>query len=47
MTNKKDGKVASTGKVVVASDGKTRTVTIDFTDPKGAKVTSTAVYDKS
>jgi hypothetical protein len=47
MTNKKDGKVAATGKVVVSADGKTRTVTINFTDAKGAKVTSTAVYDKS
>jgi hypothetical protein len=47
MTNKKDGKVAATGKVVVSADGKTRTVTIDSTDAKGAKMTSTAAYDKS
>jgi hypothetical protein len=47
MTNKKDGKVASTGKIVVSADGKTRTVTINFTNAKGAKVSSTAVYDKS
>jgi hypothetical protein len=47
LTNKKDGKVTSTGKVVVSADGKTRTVTINFTDAKGAKMTSTAVYDKS
>jgi hypothetical protein len=47
MTNKKDGKAAATGKVVVSADGKTRTVTISFTDAKGAKMTSTAVYDKS
>ena len=47
MTNKKDGKAAATGKVVVSADGKTRTVTINFTDAKGAKMTSTAVYDKS
>jgi hypothetical protein len=47
MTNKKDGKAAATGKVVVSADGKTRTVTINFTDAKGAKMTSVAVYDKS
>jgi hypothetical protein len=47
MTNKKDGKVTSTGTLVVSADGKTRTVTISFTDAKGAKMTSTAVYDKS
>jgi hypothetical protein len=47
LTNKKDGKVTMTGKVVVSADGKTRTVTINGTDAKGAKVTSTGVYDKS
>jgi hypothetical protein len=47
LTNKKDGKVTVTGKVVVSADGKTRTVTLTMTDAKGAKVTSTAVYDKS
>jgi hypothetical protein len=47
MTNKKDGKVAATGKIVVSADGKTRTVTINWTDDKGAKMTSTAAYDKS
>jgi hypothetical protein len=47
MTNKKDGKVATTGKIVVSADGKTRTVTINWTDAKGAKMTSVAVYDKS
>jgi hypothetical protein len=47
LTNKKDGKVTVTGKVVVSADGKTRTVTLSGTDAKGAKVTSTAVYDKS
>jgi hypothetical protein len=47
LTNKKDGKVTATGKVVVSADGKTRTVTISWTDAKGAKMTSTAVYDKS
>jgi hypothetical protein len=47
LTNKKDGKVTATGKVVVSADGKTRTVTISWMDAKGAKMTSTAVYDKS
>ena len=47
LTNKKAGKVTVTGKIVVSADGKTRTVTINLTDAKGAKVTSTAVYDKS
>ena len=47
MTNKKEAKVTSTGKIVVSADGKTRTVTIHSTDAKGAKVTSTAFYDKS
>ena len=46
LTNKKAGKVTVTGKIVVSADGKTRTVTLDLTDSKGAKVTSTAVYDK-
>jgi hypothetical protein len=47
MTNTKAGKVTVTGTVIVSADGKTRTVTTSWTDAKGAKVTSTAVYDKS
>lgn len=47
MTNTKAGKVTVTGTVIVAADGKTRTVTTSSTDAKGTKVTSTAVYDKS
>jgi hypothetical protein len=46
FTAKKGGKVTLTGTVVIAADGKTRTVTISGTDAKGNKVTSTAVYDK-
>ena len=46
MTIKKDEKVTVTGKIVVAPDGKARTVTTSGTDSKGAKVESTAVYDK-
>jgi hypothetical protein len=47
MTNKKDGKATVTGTIIVSADGKTRTVTTSWTDAKGAKMTSTAVYDKS
>ncbi len=46
MTLKKDGKVTATGKIVVSSDGKTRTVTISGTDAMGKQASSTAVYDK-
>ncbi len=46
LTNKKDGKVTATGKIVVSADGKTRTVTVHATDAKGKKMSYTAVYDK-
>ncbi|MEP6937878.1 MAG: hypothetical protein ABI871_07395 [Chthoniobacterales bacterium] len=46
MTVKKDGKVTITGKIVVSADGKGRTVTTSGKDAKGAKIDSTAVYDK-
>ena len=46
LTVKKDGKVTVTGRIVVAADGKSRTVTTSGTNSKGAKVSSTAVYDK-
>jgi hypothetical protein len=46
MTVKKDGKVTATGTIVVAADGKTRTVTTSGSDDKGAKIENTAVYDK-
>ncbi len=46
MTLKKDGKVVGTGTIVVAADGKSRTVTTTGTDAKGEKFTNTAVYDK-
>ncbi len=46
MTVKKDGKVTVTGRIVVAPDGKTRTITTSSTDSSGKKVTNTAVYDK-
>ncbi len=46
FTGKKDGKVAQTGRIAVSADGKSRTVTVSGTDPKGNKFSSTAVYDK-
>ena len=46
FSGKKDGKVAVSGKIVVAADGKSRTVTSSTTDAKGEKVSMTAVYDK-
>lgn len=46
LTNKKDGKVTTSGRIVVAADGKSRTVTVSGTDAKGKKVHYSAVYDK-
>ncbi len=46
FTAKKNGQAILTGRVVVSADGKSRTVTASGTDPKGNKVSSTAVYDK-
>ena len=46
FTGKKDGKIVFTGRVAVAADGKSRTVTSTGTDSTGKKVTSTSVYDK-
>ena len=46
ITNKKGGKATLTGRIVVSSDGKTRTVTTTATDAQGKKVTNVAVYDK-
>jgi hypothetical protein len=46
LSAKKDGKVTLTGKIVVAADGKSRTVTTSAADAKGEKVSGTAVYDK-
>jgi hypothetical protein len=45
-TNKKNGKVTVTGQIVVSPDGKTRTVTLNGTTPKGKKFKNVAVYDK-
>jgi hypothetical protein len=46
MTFKKGGKVVGTGRVVVAADGKSRTVTTNGTNSKGMKFKNVAVYDK-
>ena len=46
FTGKQGGKVTVTGRVVVAADGKSRTVTASGTDSKGTKIAVTAVYDK-
>lgn len=46
VVSKKGGKVVLTAHIVVAPDGKTRTVTVHGTDSHGKKYTSVAVYDK-
>ena len=46
LTGKKNGKETLSGRVVVSSDGKTRTVTTTTTNAQGKKIMSTAVYDK-
>ena len=46
VVSKKDGKVVLTAHVVVAADGKTRTVTVNGTDAQGKKYKAVAVYDK-
>jgi hypothetical protein len=46
LTNKKGGKVTATGKIVIAADGKSRTVTVSGTDAKGNKMEMVTVYDK-
>jgi hypothetical protein len=45
-TAKKNGKVTVTGQIVVSEDGKSRTVTISGTTPKGKKFKNIAIYDK-
>ena len=46
VISKKGGKVVLTAHVVVAPDGKSRTVTVNATDAQGKKYKGTAVYDK-
>lgn len=43
---KKDGKQVGSGHIVIAPDGKSRTVTITRTAADGKMITSRAVYDK-
>ena len=43
---KKDGKTTISGRIVVAPDGKSRTVTTSGMDATGKKISSTVVYDK-
>jgi hypothetical protein len=45
-TNKKNGKVTVTGQIVVSTDGKSRTVTLNGATPKGKKFKNLVVYDK-
>ena len=47
ITAMKDGKIGWTGKITVAADGKSRTVTINGTDANGKKFKGKAVYDKA
>jgi hypothetical protein len=46
VTGKENGKVTTSGKIVVSADGKSRTVSISGTDSSGKKITTNAVYDK-
>ena len=46
-TAKKNGKVTVKGQIVVSADGKSRTVTLTGTTPKGKKFKNVAVYDKA
>jgi len=46
ISNKKAGKETSTVSIVMAADGKSRTVTVMGTDAAGKKTTSISVYDK-
>ena len=46
VVSKKGGKVVLTAHVVVAADGKSRTVTATGTDAQGKEYKTTAVYDK-
>ena len=46
LSVKKAGKVTATGRIVIAADGKSRTVDTSGTNQKGETVKNTAVYDK-
>ena len=46
LTNKKGGKVTTSGSIVVSKDGRHRTVTTKGRNAKGKLVTTVAFYDK-
>ena len=46
ITAMKDGKTIWTGRITVAADGKSRTVTINGKDANGKKFSGKAVSDK-
>jgi lipopolysaccharide export LptBFGC system permease protein LptF len=46
ITTMKDGKIVWSGKITVAADGKSRTVTMNGTDASGKKFSGKAVYNK-
>ena len=46
LTVMKGGKVTASGKIEVAKDGKTRTVSMKGTDANGKKIDTKGVYDK-
>jgi hypothetical protein len=46
LTSKRGGKVTITGKIVIAADGKSRTLTASGTDSMGMKVEGMSFYDK-
>ena len=46
LSNKMGGKVATSGRITVSADGKTRTLKTTSTDSAGKKISSMAVYDK-
>jgi hypothetical protein len=46
LTVKKGGKIIDTVRMVLSADGKSRTVTVTGTTPKGKKFTNVVVYDK-
>jgi hypothetical protein len=46
VASKKDGKVVQSGNIVLAPDGKSRTLTISGTNAAGKKTSATYIYDK-
>lgn len=46
VASKKDGKVVQSGNIVLAPDGKSRTLTVTGTNAAGKRTSATFVYDK-